>query len=766
MNSLSIIPKERNIKESNTANTASYENIPKIRVIIRKRPLSKKEQSKNEKDVIDIKENKKVIVKEKKQKVDLTKYIEEHQFIFDLAYDQDASNEKIYLETVRPMIEAAFNKIKVTCFAYGQTGSGKTYTMMGVKNKIPGLYLFAAYDIFSILKNYDNLSIWVSFYEIYCGKLYDLLNEKKMLTAREDGKQNICIAGLTEKNVENLDEMMKIIEYGLSYRVVGITGANADSSRSHGIIQIVIKDEKQKQYGKISFIDLAGSERATDTIDTNKQTKFDGAEINKSLLALKECIRALDQEKKHTPFRGSKLTLVLRDSFIGNCKTLMIGNISPSSSSSEHTLNTLRYADRVKELRAKQQNNNLTNIEMSPKVFKPHKVDIPIKYGFNIKTGRNSRNNSKKNTINKSMNICEKNNNIDGLNNLNCYKGRNKNKICSEKAISKDTLNISGINFFNNIPAIKITKKTIFNSNDLAKDNDENNIDKNNCFSRKDLRNTCTVSSNILDFNSMGKKEKENNGINSIIKTNINFNSPKEKQIKFDFDNDNNDNNDNVNNENEEDILSDNNSINNNNNLKGLKKKKSGCVGFQFLNKYQNFKDKKNKKNKKVSFENAIYNEELEELKKRKKALELSIINEKNSCIEMHKNHIDYIVNLMKKEMNYIDVVEEKSNIKTYVEQMMKIFNLEELKIEKIKKNFSELNSILKEKEEIDKKIKLFVEQNETKDDSTNCVSNINFNSSGSGLLSANNSQLGDVCNENDLSHSITDDNTGSDKKD
>ena len=132
----------------------------------------------------------------------------------------------------------------------------------------------------------------------------------------------------------------------------------------------------------------------------------------------------------------------------------------------------------------------------------------------------------------------------------------------------------------------------------------------------------------------------------------------------------------------------------------------------------------------------------------------------------MHKNHIDYIVNLMKKEMNYIDVVEEKSNIKTYVEQMMKIFNLEELKIEKIKKNFSELNSILKEKEEIDKKIKLFVEQNETKDDSTNCVSNINFNSSGSGLLSANNSQLGDVCNENDLSHSITDDNTGSDKKD
>ena len=101
----------------------------------------------------------------------------------------------------------------------------------------------------------------------------------------------------------------------------------------------------------MSFIDLAGSERGADVAETNKQTRMDGAEINKSLLALKECIRALDQDKKHTPFRGSKLTLVLKDSFTGNCKTVMIGNISPSSASCEHTLNTLRYADRVKELK-------------------------------------------------------------------------------------------------------------------------------------------------------------------------------------------------------------------------------------------------------------------------------------------------------------------------------------------------------------------------------------------------------------------------------
>lgn len=260
------------------------------------------------------------------------------------------------MQTVRPMIEAAFRKTKITCFAYGQTGSGKTYTMMGYntnETQIPGLYLFSAFDIFSLLsrEEYNHLEIWVSFYEIYCGKLFDLLNDRNALTAREDGKSNIVIVGLTERQVLSLDQMMTIIEYGLKGRTVGVTGANADSSRSHGILQISIKDRSGENHGKISFIDLAGSERAADTVGTDKQTKFDGAEINKSLLALKECIRALDQDKKHTPFRGSKLTLVLRDSFVGNCKTLMIANISPCLSSTEHTLNTLRYADRVKELK-------------------------------------------------------------------------------------------------------------------------------------------------------------------------------------------------------------------------------------------------------------------------------------------------------------------------------------------------------------------------------------------------------------------------------
>ena len=720
MKALELIQNKDEIKKYNAI---PYENIPKIRVIIRKRPLSKKEISKNEKDVINIKEKKKVIVKEQKQKVDLTKYVEEHQFIFDLAYNQETTNEQIYSETVRPMIEAAFNKTKVTCFAYGQTGSGKTYTMMGVKNKIPGLYLLAGYDIFSLLQNYNNLTIWVSFYEIYCGKLFDLLNERKVLTAREDGKQNICIVGLTEKNVQNLNDFMNIIEYGLINRIVGITGANTDSSRSHGIIQIIIKDEKNVQYGKISFIDLAGSERAIDTIDTNKQTKFDGAEINKSLLALKECIRALDQEKKHTPFRGSKLTLVLRDSFIGSCKTLMIGNISPSSSSSEHTLNTLRYADRVKELRTKPQNLNISPIL--------------------VKNTKNSRNNSKRNfnvAGNKSMNMSLKNNNLSNLTRLNCFKmknkSKNKNKISSEKM--KDKLDISGINFFNNIPAIKTTKtiKTV-----VFKDNNEDENIK--CDTLKDehlIENHKfqfkNVTSSLLSEYNLKEKDKKNNESGGLY----------DEKDKF---------------------CENNNSLKNNDNEK-INRTKSGYVGFQFLKNYKNFKDKNEPKNrkKKVYFENT--NEELEELKKRKKLLILNIKEEQKKCTEMHKTHIDYLVELMKKEMNFIDVVEEKLNINSYVEQMLKIFNLEILKIDKIKRNFVEFNSMIKEKEEIDKRIEKLsnaiqnINKDIDKDESTNCLSNINFNSDFSGMLSGSgNSQLCDYINNVNLSHSLMSEEPG-----
>ncbi|CAD8167731.1 unnamed protein product [Paramecium octaurelia] len=336
---------------------------PKITVVIRKRPLGKKELIRGDQDIVSVQDQQTVILSEIKQKVDLTKYIEQHHFNFDLAFDETIDNQGVYHSAVRPIIQAAFNKAKCTCFAYGQTGSGKTYTMLGDPDQgVPGLYVMASYDIFAMVQKveYQHLVISISFYEIYCGKLFDLLNDRSQLAAQEDAKGNVQIKGLSEKKINNVQQLMQIIQYGQSSRITSSNSANSESSRSHAILQITLRNNKQI-HGKLSFIDLAGSERGADVRDQDKTTRVDGAEINKSLLALKECIRALDLNKNHTPFRGSKLTLVLKDSLVGNCRTVMIGNISPSSANSEHTLNTLRYADRVKELKKPQDQKNIDN---------------------------------------------------------------------------------------------------------------------------------------------------------------------------------------------------------------------------------------------------------------------------------------------------------------------------------------------------------------------------------------------------------------------
>ena len=335
----------------------------RIRVVCRKRPLGRREIAAKHQDVVAC-SNAAVFVKEPKLKVDLTRYVEEHSFQFDDAFGEEVTNDRLYNACVKPMVASMFEqKAKCTCFAYGQTGSGKTFTMLGEPSATPddqnaGIFLLASKDIFSRLeRNHEirDVHVLVSFYEIYCGKLFDLLNDRRVLHARENSQQRVVIMGLREQRVASVGEMMGLVESGLASRTTGVTGANVDSSRSHAILQIVLKSpdsRSDENIGKLSFIDLAGSERGADTVEQDKQTRIDGAEINKSLLALKECIRALDQQLDHTPFRGSKLTQVLKDSFVGkNCQTLMIANLSPSSACVEHSLNTLRYAYRVKELR-------------------------------------------------------------------------------------------------------------------------------------------------------------------------------------------------------------------------------------------------------------------------------------------------------------------------------------------------------------------------------------------------------------------------------
>ncbi|RDX86662.1 Kinesin-like protein KIN-13A [Mucuna pruriens] len=353
-NSLPMNEKEYSTRENNVA---------KIKVVVRKRPLNKKELAKKEDDIVTVSDNAYLTVHEPKLKVDLTAYVEKHEFCFDAVLDENVTNDEVYRSTVEPIIPTIFQRTKATCFAYGQTGSGKTYTMQP-------LPLRAAEDLVRQLHQpvYRNqrFKLWLSYFEIYGGKLYDLLSERKKLCMREDGRQQVCIVGLQEFEVSDVQIVKEFIEKGNAARSTGSTGANEESSRSHAILQLVVKKHSEvkeskrnndgnearsgKVVGKMSFIDLAGSERGADTTDNDRQTRIEGAEINKSLLALKECIRALDNDQIHIPFRGSKLTEVLRDSFVGNSKTVMISCISPGAGSCEHTLNTLRYADRVKSL--------------------------------------------------------------------------------------------------------------------------------------------------------------------------------------------------------------------------------------------------------------------------------------------------------------------------------------------------------------------------------------------------------------------------------
>uniref|UniRef100_A0A8C5TWR0 Kinesin-like protein n=1 Tax=Malurus cyaneus samueli TaxID=2593467 RepID=A0A8C5TWR0_9PASS len=331
----------------------------RICVCVRKRPLNRQELLKKECDVVTVPSKCVLMVHEPKQKVDLTKYLETQTFRFDFSFDETSSNEMVYRFTARPLVETIFEGGKATCFAYGQTGSGKTHTMGGdfsgrTQNASKGIYAFASQDVFLLLNQpkyrSQNLEVYVTFFEIYNGKVFDLLNKKAKLRVLEDGKQQVQVVGLQERPVGCAEDVIRMITIGSACRTSGQTFANASSSRSHACFQIILRRRGQ-MIGKFSLVDLAGNERGADTSNADRQTRMEGAEINKSLLALKECIRALGQNKSHTPFRESKLTQVLRDSFIGaNSRTCMIAMISPGMSSCEYTLNTLRYADRVKEL--------------------------------------------------------------------------------------------------------------------------------------------------------------------------------------------------------------------------------------------------------------------------------------------------------------------------------------------------------------------------------------------------------------------------------
>eukprot|EP01084_Bolivina_argentea_P060308 110184_1 len=320
----------------------------KICIAVRKRPVSVREVKNKDHDSVTI-NNPIVSVHNCKLKVDgITKYLDSIDFCFDHAFGGDDNTQDLYICTAAPLIPFVVSGGRATVFAYGQTGSGKTYTMIGIQEQ-------ASRDLFHLLRKDSqisgSLSVLVSFFEIYGGRCQDLLNNRHRVHVREDGQGNVHIAELQQSEVDSVEMLEHHIAKGNHNRTTRATQSNDTSSRSHAICQITLVNKQSgRLHGRLSLIDLAGSERGADTKSHNRQRRMEGAEINTSLLALKECIRALDSEALHVPYRASKLTLVLKDSFARkSARTVMIATVSPGASYADHTLNTLRYADRVKE---------------------------------------------------------------------------------------------------------------------------------------------------------------------------------------------------------------------------------------------------------------------------------------------------------------------------------------------------------------------------------------------------------------------------------
>jgi kinesin family member 2/24 len=220
---------------------------------------------------------------------------------------------------------------------YGQTGSGKTHTVFGEGGAVHR----AVWDFI------DAADATLSFYEIYQNRLVDLSTPSRtVLNPCEGADGRVSILGLESVAVDGPQAAWTHIQQCLAQRQCGATAANATSSRSHAVLQLRRGD------AVLTFVDLAGSERGADRATADRRTRLEGSEINKSLLALKECIRALDGAAPHLPFRQSKLTMVLKDAIVGATavRTVMIATVSPSSSCFEHTLNTLRYAERFLDI--------------------------------------------------------------------------------------------------------------------------------------------------------------------------------------------------------------------------------------------------------------------------------------------------------------------------------------------------------------------------------------------------------------------------------
>ncbi|XP_031118224.1 kinesin-like protein KIN-4A isoform X2 [Ipomoea triloba] len=324
-----------------------------------------------------------------------------HSFTFDHVYGSTGSpSSSMYEECVAPLVDGLFQGYNATVLAYGQTGSGKTYTMGtsfkdGYQTGLIPQVMNSLFSKIETLKHQTEFQLHVSFIEIHKEEVRDLLDPssinkaeaanghvgkvtipgKPPIQIRETSNGVITLAGSTECSVTTLKEMADCLEQGSLCRATGSTNMNNQSSRSHAIFTITMEQMQKlspivsndannndcmtEEYlcAKLHLVDLAGSERAKRTGSDGLRFK-EGVHINKGLLALGNVISALGDEKKrregvHVPYRDSKLTRLLQDSLGGNSKTVMIACISPADINAEETLNTLKYANRARNIQNK-----------------------------------------------------------------------------------------------------------------------------------------------------------------------------------------------------------------------------------------------------------------------------------------------------------------------------------------------------------------------------------------------------------------------------
>ncbi|PSN65146.1 kinesin family protein-like protein [Corynespora cassiicola Philippines] len=294
------------------------------------------------------------------------KRTKDQTFAFDKVFDENTTQGDVYEATTKPLLDSVLEGYNATVFAYGATGCGKTHTITGTAQQ-PGIIFMTMQELFERIgemQEHKVTEITLSYLEIYNEQIRDLLVEggsKQQLMLREDANQAVSVAGLSSHRPQNVQEVMDMIIRGNEYRTMSPTEANATSSRSHAVLQINVSTKDRNAavnephtMATLSIIDLAGSERASVTKNRGERL-LEGANINKSLLALGSCINALCDSRKrnHVPYRNSKLTRLLKFSLGGNCRTVMIVCVSPSSAHFDETQNTLRYANRAKNIQTK-----------------------------------------------------------------------------------------------------------------------------------------------------------------------------------------------------------------------------------------------------------------------------------------------------------------------------------------------------------------------------------------------------------------------------